>query len=243
MFWTRSPEPQKPAARSTVITVGNEAVQVRRMARVRRIRLSFDSATDRAILTLPPRTSVQTGADFVASQLDWIASQRVARADPGSFRPGGSFTLGEETILVHHDPVGPRTPRLLDARLIVGGPADLVEGRVLRWLINRARSDLTARVHRYATLRGRALPPVAIRDTRSRWGSCSRDGRINLCWRLIAAPEWVRDYVCAHEVAHLAHMNHGDGFWAEVATMDVNHEASRRWLRANGSRLLALGRR
>lgn len=74
---------------------------------------------------------------------------------------------------------------------------------------------------------------IGVRDQKSRWGSCSPDGHLSYSWRLIMAPPHVLDYVAAHEVAHLRHMNHGIRFWRLVLQhCDRVHEA-KRWLRAN----------
>ncbi|MCD6073245.1 MAG: hypothetical protein K0Q70_128, partial [Rhodospirillales bacterium] len=79
------------------------------------------------------------------------------------------------------------------------------------------------------------------RDTRSRWGSCTPDGKLSFCWRLILTPEWVLDYVVAHEVAHLAHLNHGPKFWATVKSLDVKPEQARAWLDVHAERLQRIG--
>jgi predicted metal-dependent hydrolase len=80
---------------------------------------------------------------------------------------------------------------------------------------------------------------VTLRDTRSRWGSCTSAGDLMFSWRLIMAPSAVLDYVVAHEVAHLAEMNHSDRFWAQVERLFPDHAAPRAWLRRNGAGLHA----
>ncbi len=67
---------------------------------------------------------------------------------------------------------------------------------------------------------------IAVRDQTSRWGSCSTTGVLSFSWRLILAPPFVLDYVAAHEVAHLAEMNHGAGFWALVKKIGPDFEAA-----------------
>ena len=80
---------------------------------------------------------------------------------------------------------------------------------------------------------------LALRDTRSRWGSCTHEGRLMYSWRLAMAPPEVLDYVAAHEVAHLAHMDHSPRFWAAVATLMPGYAPRRAWLRRNGADLMA----
>ena len=78
---------------------------------------------------------------------------------------------------------------------------------------------------------------VRLRDTTSRWGSCSRDGKINLNFRLLFAPEEILDYVIVHELAHLKHKNHGAKFWELMDKIMPNHKERRKWLRENGHRI------
>ena len=82
---------------------------------------------------------------------------------------------------------------------------------------------------------------ITIRDTRTRWGSCSSKGHLNFSWRLILAPPEILDYVVAHEVAHLIEMNHSGAFWTLVEQSYGPHTRARTWLRQNGRQLHAVG--
>ncbi len=85
---------------------------------------------------------------------------------------------------------------------------------------------------------GFKLSRVRIRDQSTRWGSCSRStGNISLNFRLLLAPEPVRDYVIIHELAHLKHANHSKSFWKLVESADPKFMENRKWLRANGNRI------
>ena len=105
-----------------------------------------------------------------------------------------------------------------------------------------ARREIGVRARAKAGQLGMPIKAIALRDTRTRWGSCSRKGGLTFSWRLILAPEFVLDYVVAHEVAHLKEMNHGPRFWAlceSLTTADA--KVARAWLRANGGALHAYG--
>jgi predicted metal-dependent hydrolase len=80
-----------------------------------------------------------------------------------------------------------------------------------------------------------------LRDTTSRWGSCSSTGSLNFSWRLIMAPSYVLDYLAAHEVAHLVHMNHSSSFWKIVYKLSHHVDRAEAWLKANGADLLRYG--
>ena len=96
-------------------------------------------------------------------------------------------------------------------------------------------------VHEKAAEIGKDVTSVSLRDTKSRWGSCSSNGSISLSWRLIFAPWDAMDYVVAHEVAHLIHMNHGKDFWALCATLSANYSTGKKWMRTNGHELMCFG--
>ncbi|HGG06475.1 MAG TPA: M48 family peptidase, partial [Aliiroseovarius sp.] len=105
---------------------------------------------------------------------------------------------------------------------------------------HHARQRLGEASDRYAAALGRPYSGLSLRDTRSRWGSCSAEGRLMYSWRLIMAPPEVLDYVAAHEVAHLAEMNHSPAYWAGLARLMPDYKAPRLWLRKNGADLHAV---
>ena len=88
---------------------------------------------------------------------------------------------------------------------------------------------------------GKRVRSVQVRDTKSRWGSCAQDGSLSFCWRLIFAPTVAFDYVVAHEVAHLSHMNHGKRFWSLCEKLSANYTAGKRWMQVHGHTLMCYG--
>ena len=102
----------------------------------------------------------------------------------------------------------------------------------------RYLTDLRAACDRHAAALGRSYQAIVLRDTRSRWGSCTSDGRLMFSWRLAMAPLAVLDYVAAHEVAHLRHMDHSPRFWAAVAGLVPDYAQHRDWLRRHDGRTL-----
>ncbi len=82
---------------------------------------------------------------------------------------------------------------------------------------------------------------LTVRDTSSRWGSCSWQGDLSFSWRLILTPEPVIDYMVAHEVSHLAHMNHSSRFWRQVEELAGDVEEAKAWLREHGAGLHRYG--
>jgi predicted metal-dependent hydrolase len=123
--------------------------------------------------------------------------------------------------------------------LHVPGPMSAVSGRVAGFLRESARAACAEGVARHAAALGRHPGRISLRDPRSRWGSCTSRGDLMFSWRLAMAPAAVLDYVVAHEVAHLAEMNHSQRFWAAVARLCPDHAGPRDWLRRNGAGLHA----
>lgn len=108
------------------------------------------------------------------------------------------------------------------------------EGRTLR---ARAAVELPSRLRELAARHRLDVSRVSIRDQRSRWGSCGRDGHICLNWRLVLMPPWVRDYVMIHELMHVTRLDHSPAYWALVAEACPEYEQARRWLREHGPSL------
>lgn len=177
---------------------------------------------------------------FLIRQSDWLA--RVLARQPRRVVVCGGIRLpvaGNEVEIWIVD--GPRrAPRLEGDRLILSGPAAhgvLAGPRVAAFLKSRARDALVPAARHYAGLLGRQPAAVALRDTRSRWGSCTNQGRLSFSWRLAMAPPDVLDYVAAHEAAHLVEMNHGPGYWAVVERIMPDYRRHRAWLKSEGRKL------
>jgi predicted metal-dependent hydrolase len=117
-------------------------------------------------------------------------------------------------------------------RLPSGGSAFSIEER--ERLLARATVELPAQLQALAEHHGLRVTRVTVRNQKSRWGSCGRDGHITLNWRLVAMPDWVREYVLVHELMHLRRLDHSPEYWAIVGAAYPDYERARAWLRANG---------
>lgn len=226
------------------IEIDGAAVPVRvlRNPRARRLRLRYDAAAEELRLVVPPRGAIGAARDWTRQQGDWVRRQMAIAPAAERVAAGSRLPWGEGELLLDWAPGHPRAPQLEvepeGPRLLLGGPADLVGRRAKRWLIERARADLGEATRALASAQGFDVASVSVGDPRSRWGSCSATRQIRYSWRLAMAPDFVRHAVVAHEVAHLAHMNHGPEFHAladRLTGADTGN--SRAWLRANGPRL------
>jgi predicted metal-dependent hydrolase len=124
-----------------------------------------------------------------------------------------------------------------DGVIYVPGREDQVVPKLRAYFKTLARERFVAASEHYAGLLGRSIGRVTLRDTRSRWGSCTTNGDLMYSWRLVMAPRAVQDYVAAHEACHLIEMNHSDAYWDLVARISPNYKADRNWLKVNGSLL------
>lgn len=230
----------------TVLTLDNPAVSVRLRVspRARRFTLRLDDNSGGAVLTLPPGVPAAEARMFLLRQSDWLAGALARR--PGRVAVGDGTLLpvaGEEVEIriVDGPPNGQRCAPLLEGgRLILSGagrPGFEAGPRVAAFLKTRARDALVPAAGRYAAMLGRRAVAVSLRDTRSRWGSCSQAGRLSFSWRLAMAPSEVLDYVAAHEAAHLVEMNHGPRYWALVGRLMPGYQRHRTWLKHEGRKL------
>lgn len=138
---------------------------------------------------------------------------------------GGSRREADAFAQRHVDWVARQQARLLPGRF----SAD--ERHVLS---TRARLELPSRAHELAVEHGLQVRRISIRNQRTRWGSCGRDGHICLNWRLLVMPEWVRDYVIVHELMHLKRLDHSPAYWRLVSVAFPAYREARQWLRAHG---------
>ncbi|TNC52449.1 M48 family metallopeptidase [Rubellimicrobium rubrum] len=208
------------------------AVALRRSARARRLSLRISGADGRVTLTLPLRARLGDGLAFLQEREGWLRGH-LAQA-PTLIRPAFGelipFAGGEVRLCP-----GPGRRVGLDGdRLILPDEPERLIPRLAAFLRTEARNRLAAASDRYARLVGRSWTRLTLRDPRSRWGSCTADGHLMFSWRLVLAPPPVLDYVAAHEVAHLARMDHSPAFWALVGEICPGFEEHRDWLRAEG---------
>lgn len=110
--------------------------------------------------------------------------------------------------------------------------------QVNAWLKAQARRAFCEEVECQKQQHGFAYKAVSLKDTRSRWGSCSSMGNLNFNWRLIMAPPSVLSYVVTHETAHLQHLNHSGDFWKLVSVRCPNYQHAKSWLQTNGASLM-----
>lgn len=215
---------------------GNPPIDVtlRHSSRAKRLSLRVSRLDGRVTLTLPARSPDREGIAFLRAKESWL------RGHINQLRPVQPVTIGQ-TVLFQGQPrvivQGLSRRAAISATQITVSQTAPAAPQIKALFRHAARDALAAASDAYAAQLGRTYARLTIRDTRSRWGSCSAAGALMYSWRLIMAPPEVLDYVAAHEVAHLAEMNHQPAFWAVVAQLCPDYQRHRQWLRDNGDQL------
>jgi predicted metal-dependent hydrolase len=241
VLWNLIGERKPPATPgSEPLLVGSQIVPLKlvRHPRARRylLRVLSDGT---ARLTVPRRGSFAEARRFAGTQTAWIGRQLQRLAEnpvrQSTWRIGTEFLFRGETVTI--ESVAPGLIRFGVEQLKIKGAADQLRPVIQSHLHRLAKMELPPRVMELAAWHELTVRQVSVRNQRSRWGSCSRRGAISLNWRLLQAPEFVRDYIILHELMHLRQMNHSARFWKEVERVCPNYQVAERWLKQH-SKLL-----
>ncbi len=217
---------------------------LKRSPRARTMRLRVDARTGSVVLTLPTRASERKALIWAAEHREWIEAALAKTPATVPVAAGGDIPLYGIPHRIEWNAAASRAVKVEPGRILVGGPPEAVEARLLRWLKQHARTLLERETHEFAAKAGVSVARIGVGDPVSRWGRCSSSGAIRYSWRLILAPEWVRRATVAHEVAHRVHMNHGPAFHALVEELlGWDPKPARQWLRREGAAVHRIGRR
>ncbi|SFK01294.1 M48 family metallopeptidase [Methylocapsa palsarum] len=226
-------------------------INLKRSATARRFILRVRAAAQDVVLTLPARASLGDAKNFAERHAAWIGARLRRLPEKTRFTHGELVPLRGIMHRIEHCPGRGGTvwvepfadiPALgAAAALCVNAELCFVSRRVHDFLIREARRDLGDAATRHAASLGVRIRKITLRDTTSRWGSCSSTGGLSFSWRLVMAPPFVLDYLAAHEVAHLLHMNHSPAFWKVVAKLSNDVQPAEAWLKAHGAGLLRFG--
>ena len=213
--------------------------------RASRISLRVHPSDRQVTVIVPSARALPKARKFVQEKMDWINVQLEGLPEPQPFTPDGPLLFEGEIYRVVMP--GPRGRAKVDREarvLFIPATEDNLSGRGHRLLKREARASLERSTQIYADKLGKSVAKISIRDSRTRWGSCiSRQGEgyISYSWRLVCAPPFVLDYVCAHECAHMIHPDHSANFWNLTEQLFPDMKSAKAWLRKNGSHLHAVG--
>lgn len=240
---------ERPAAEKMTVFSGERSFElaVVRHPRARRYTIRVRDAYRDVVLTMPRRGSLADAHNFAQKNVGWIASKLARLPDVVPFEDGEIVPFGgvphriahrakaRGTVWVELDESG-------NALLCVAGDRKHVSRRITDFLKREAKKALTQRSRLYAGKIGVTIGRIGLRDSATRWGSCSESGSLSYSWRLILAPDYVLDYLAAHEIAHRIELNHSDRFWSLLDSMTPDRVRAEAWLGAHGNGLHRFGK-
>lgn len=242
----RRPQRQPPAPETRTLDIAGRLMPltIRQHERATRITLRIEPGGRALKMTIPRGLAQREVNAFLDRHQGWLLTKLAKFSRDTDLAPGGEIKLRGIAHRIEHTG---SLRGLTEAVVIDGEPVLKVSGlpehlgrRIATFLKKEARADLEGLVAVHAgSIRAR-VASVSMKDTRSRWGSCSSDGNLSFSWRIVMAPPMVIDYLAAHEVAHLREMNHGPHFWALCRKLCPHMEEAKAWLKRHGSQLHAL---
>jgi hypothetical protein len=220
------------------------ALRLKISKRAKRIALRLDSSERVVNLVVPQRMSLRTAYRFAYDHRDWIRCRLANLPERTAFVHGALVPFRGENrrIHVHYDSSLKTTSVREDGTEIrVRTNRQDPSARIERYFKQEAENIVKKLSFEKSKNIGRRPARISVRDTKSRWGSCSDSGNLSFSWRLVLAPPEALDYVVAHEVAHLVHMNHSKAFWALCRELSEDFEAGRTWIRTRSHELMRYG--
>lgn len=212
--------------------------------RARRLALRLDPQRRIMRLVVPRRAPKSKALAFARQHRRWIHEKMESLPAQIPFSGGAVIPVfgQDRTIRVNCDITLKRTSiTLTENEIMIFSNKEDIAGRLTRFLKKLVEEKLDALASEKAARIGKTVASLQIRDTKSRWGSCGSGGRLSFSWRIIFAPPEALDYLVAHEVAHMVHMNHGREFWALCRDLSADYETGKKWMRNHGHELLRYG--
>ena len=221
------------------------SIHIRRDAKARRLTLRVRPAKRDILLSVPERSSHAHAEKFIQQNAAWIHEKLSALPEQVQISHGAVIPIrgyDHEVVNVSRGKgVAWIAPSESTSRtehcLYVAGDPPYVARRAKGFLKSLAHRDLERAVAHYSNALAVKQPRITMRDTTSRWGSCSALGELSFSWRLIFTPAMVLDYLAAHEVTHLRVHNHSAQFWTLLESACGHVVDAERWLKDHGSSL------
>jgi predicted metal-dependent hydrolase len=186
------------------------------------------------VLTVPPKQSINKAKKFLYSKQGWLLEKISKTGSINIFEHGYLPIMGQEYKIITH-PTTSGKVRIIDNELHIYGNI-ISSGLILEKLLKTTlRDKIIFYADKFTKQIDTKYNKISLRDTKSRWGSCSSKGNLSFCWRIIFAPEEIIKYLVAHEISHLLEMNHSTKFWQIVSSLDNNYKHSEQWLKNNGN--------
>lgn len=222
---------------TTTIRIDNQEIDVtiNNSNRAKYISLRVKAGGE-IVLTVPPKQSIAKATKFLHSKKDWILEQVSTTKAIDLIEHGYVPIMGKKHQIITH-PATRSKVKIINNEVHIYGASDNTGFILEQFLRTILREKIIFYVDKFTKQLDTKYNQISLRDTTSRWGSCSSRGNLSFCWRIIFAPEEIIKYLVAHETSHLLEMNHSKDFWKLVASLDKNYDHSEQWLKKNGKLL------
>ena len=218
-----------------VIQLADFKIRLSRNRRARHILLRQNTKGE-IILTYPWLCPKIVAISFAKTQLAWIRAHVQHAPQEIIFKLGDSLSVLGKNYIIQQGAYG----HIQGDTLFIAGDADFCHRRVCSLAQKLLLSHIQQKASQLSEQLGVKIKRITLRNTSSRWGSCSSRKTLSFCWKIAFAPLEVVDYLIAHEVAHLKHMNHSPKFWETVDLLVENRKSAERWLKTNGRQLQSI---
>jgi len=239
---TKKPAP--PETRTLDVAGRLMPLTIKQHDRATRITLRIEPGGRALKMTVPKGLAAREVNAFLDRHQGWLLTKLAKFSTDASLRDGGEILFrGVKHRIEHTGSLRGLTEAVMvDGKpvLHVSGMPEHIGRRIATFLKKEARTDLERLSRLHAGSIKAPIRSISMKDTRSRWGSCSSEGNLSFSWRIVMAPPSVIDYLAAHEVAHLKEMNHGPHFWALCKKLCPHMEEAKSWLKRHGSQLHAI---
>ncbi|MDM9649858.1 M48 family metallopeptidase [Rhizobium sp. S163] len=237
-------KPAPPETRTLDVAGRLMPLTIKQHERATRITLRIEPGGRALKMTIPSGLARRDVDAFLDRHQGWLMTKLAKFSTDTGLHDGGTILFRGVSHRIQHTG---SLRGLTEATVVDGKPVLRVSGmpehlgrRIATFLKKEARADLERLAKFHAHSIRAPIKSISMKDTRSRWGSCSAEGNLSFSWRIIMAPPSVVDYLAAHEVAHLKEMNHGPHFWALCKKLCPGMEDAKSWLKRQGSLLHAI---
>ena len=214
------------------IIIDDIQIEVIRKKGKKNLSLKINSKTGNPEVSIPYLCPIIFAKSFIQEHIVWLKKHIQTTPEKQRFINGMEICLLGQNLTIFHSDTSCLT-HIENNRLIVSGNTEHLHRRIKDFIKKQAYDYIRTKADEISLKSGKKIGRITLRDTSSRWGSCSSNGNLSFCWRLALTPTFVIDYVIIHEVAHLTHMNHSNDFWQHLKELGGQTRAAKKWLKEN----------
>ena len=218
------------------INIDGVDIEVIRKKGKRTLSLKISRKTGKPQLSIPFLCPLFMAKSFVLAHMVWLKKSIQATPSKQNFQNGMKILILGCPVTIEYTQKH-CSVHIENDKLLVSGQEEHLHRRIKDFIKKQFYDYASVKAREIATFDGKTISKITIRDTSSRWGSCSATHGLSFCWRLALAPTFVLDYVIIHEVAHLSHMDHSVLFWKHVKELGGQTQKAKKWLTENGAYL------